>query len=102
MKSTLIKELNVVPFCISTQIDVSRFRDGPEAEQAGKSYRGGFIPLKITELVIVQEGTTSGNGTVDVVLVDEQGKKYVSMITTRLLNHSLVFGLSNIPSPGEG
>lgn len=42
-------------------------------------------PLNLEKAVIVQNGTVAGNPTVDLILVDETGKKYVALITARLL-----------------
>lgn len=46
---------------------------------------GGFKAANLTEAVIVKSGTQGGNPTVDLVFHDEQGNKFVALITGRLL-----------------
>ena len=45
----------------------------------------GFKALEITRAVVVKDGTESGKPTVDLVLQDAEGNKYVTMITAALL-----------------
>jgi hypothetical protein len=42
-------------------------------------------PVTVEEVVIVRNGTKGGNSTADLVLADEEGNKYVVMITGNLL-----------------
>lgn len=44
-----------------------------------------FTKLKIAKGVVVMGGTQQGNPTVDLVLIDEAGKKYITFISTNLL-----------------
>lgn len=61
-------------------------RNAKEATQRGHFYRPPvFKPIQITNVVIVQDGTEAGKPTVDIVLQDESGQKYVVMITAALL-----------------
>jgi len=41
--------------------------------------------LDLTKAIIVRRGMESGSDTVDLVLIDPEGKQYVTMITARLL-----------------
>ena len=44
-----------------------------------------FKPIEITEAVVVRDGTVGGNSTVDLVLKDGSGQKFVAMLTGALL-----------------
>lgn len=44
-----------------------------------------FKPIEITEAVVVRKGTVGGNSTVDLVLKDEKGQKFVVMLTGALV-----------------
>ena len=48
-------------------------------------YREGFTAVQLVKAVVVNNGTEDGNPTVDLVLLDAKGNKYVAMITGRLL-----------------
>lgn len=65
-------------------------KDADDAIQQGHFYnytdRGGdYKPIQVNRVVVVQNGTTAGNSTVDFVLEDETGQKYVVMLTGALL-----------------
>lgn len=71
---------------LTNTLAVSLFRDAEEAIKAGFVYREPeHTPLKITDTVVIEKGTVNGNPTVDLVLVDESGKKYVTTLTGNLL-----------------
>ncbi len=42
-------------------------------------------PVEITQVVIIRKGTENGNPTVDFVMKDDTGQRYVFMITGALL-----------------
>lgn len=42
-------------------------------------------PIEVTQVVVVRKGTQSGNATVDFVLTDDTGQRFVFMITGNLL-----------------
>lgn len=42
-------------------------------------------PIEIEKVVVVRNGTNQGNATVDLVLRDGTGKRFVCMVTRRLL-----------------
>jgi len=41
---------------------------------------GGFKGARLTDAVIVENGTKGGNATVDLIFQDESGQKYVVMV----------------------
>lgn len=42
-------------------------------------------PIEITNVVVVRKGTQAGNPTVDLVLQDETGQRFVCMVTGALI-----------------
>ncbi len=44
-----------------------------------------FKPIELTQAVVVRNGTVGGNPTVDFVLTDQAGQKYVVMLTGALV-----------------
>jgi hypothetical protein len=54
---------------------------GYSKEATYKDYK----PVNIEEVVVVRDGTEGGNSTADLVLVDQEGNKYVVMVTGNLL-----------------
>lgn len=44
-----------------------------------------FKPIEIETAVVVTNGTEAGNPTVDLVLVDQAGQRYVVMLTGALI-----------------
>jgi hypothetical protein len=61
--------------------------DAAEAVAKGYDYKpeAGFLPVNIAEVVVVRKGTEQGNPTVDLILEDEKGQKFVVMVTGALL-----------------
>jgi len=49
-------------------------------------YGGKVHPISIDHAVIVRNGTQQGRSTVDLVFTDDTGKKYITMITARILS----------------
>jgi len=45
----------------------------------------GFTSVKWEEAIIVRNGTEEGRTTVDLILKDEKGNKYIAMITGRIV-----------------
>ena len=71
---------------INQVLAVAVFEDGEAASKAGYDYNTGeFTGLRIVKAVVVQRGTEEGRSTVDFILEDSNGKKYVTLITGRLL-----------------
>lgn len=44
-----------------------------------------FKPIEIETAVVVLDGTEAGNPTIDLVLVDEKGQRFVVMLTGALI-----------------
>ena len=44
-----------------------------------------YIGVTLKQAVVVRQGTVEGNSTVDLILEDEKGQKYVAMVTGNLL-----------------
>lgn len=73
-------------FGIMQHLDVVVFKDADEAIANGYNYDPEkYRPVEIDKAVVVKEGTQQGNSTVDLVMIDEKGNKYVCLITGRLL-----------------
>ena len=73
-------------FGIMNHLDIHICKDAEEATQKGHIYSGGKVKaVEIDKVVVVRNGTQEGNSTVDLVLKDQQGNKYVVMMTGRLL-----------------
>lgn len=67
-------------------LTIKIFEDAEEATQAGYSYSAPTKGLELKEAVVVRKGTQEGNPTVDLILTDLHGSKYVAMITGALLS----------------
>lgn len=65
-------------------------QDAADAIARGYDYArapaGEYKPIKISQAVVVRNGTEAGRPTVDFVLTDETGQKYVVMLTGALVN----------------
>lgn len=59
---------------------------------------GGFIAANLEKAVIVKNGTSQGNPTVDLIFEDQEGKKYVALITGALIKSIAI----TVGSTGEG
>ncbi len=71
---------------INQHLNVTVVEDAHEATRQGFFYREPvYTGVTITQVVVVKKGTQSGKSTVDLVLEDAQGKKYVVMLTGALL-----------------
>lgn len=69
-------------------LNISRFPNPETASANGYSKDdkyAGARAVEILEAVIVGNGTVGGNPTVDLLIHDSSGNKYVCMITGRLL-----------------
>lgn len=73
-------------FGVQQHLSISLCEDAHEAEAKGHFYRPpDFKPIEIDQVVVVKKGTEEGNPTVDLVLKDADGNKFVVMVTGRLL-----------------
>ena len=69
-------------------LTVTVVQDAQEAIEKGFNYAAKsdeYKPIEITKVVVVRDGTMERNPTVDLVLTDEAGQKYVVMVTGALL-----------------
>lgn len=83
-------------FGVMQHLKVVLCKDAEEAQQKGHIYHEGFTAVEIDTVVVVQQGTESGNPTVDLVLKDAAGNKYVVMVTGNLLKSiPLNFGVDD-------
>ena len=75
-----------VPFALTDNLAIHIAADADEAIEAGHVYTDTHKAVRLEHAVVVQiDGTVGGNATVDLVFVDEEGNKYVTMITGNLL-----------------
>lgn len=62
--------------------------DAADAVAQGFNYSAEperYKPIEIERAVVVQNGTEGGNSTVDFILKDQTGQRFVVMLTGRLL-----------------
>lgn len=67
-------------------LEIEVFESSEEAAKAGYIYRDPVIGLVLKKAIIIKNGTMEGNATVDLILEDGAGNKYVAMPTGNLLN----------------
>jgi hypothetical protein len=72
-------------FGVMNSLNVVLCKDAEDATAQGYVYRDPIKALEIEKVVVVANGTEAGNSTVDLLLIDEQGNKFVVMITGNLL-----------------
>ena len=66
-------------------LTVKVFETAEEASAAGYVYRAPITGLTLKEAVVVRQGTVEGNPSVDLILEDAQGNKFVALVKGRLL-----------------
>lgn len=67
-------------------ITINIFDNAQEAIKAGFTYHTeNFTVCDIVNAVVVKNGTLQGNSTVDVIMKDVNGNKFVAIITGNLL-----------------
>lgn len=75
-------------FAVNLSLQLEVFPTADQAVAAGFDYNQ-WSPqpkgLKIDKVVVVRNGTQQGRPTADLIMVDEDGNKYVTMITGALL-----------------
>ena len=59
--------------------------------------QGGWKAATLKKAVVVRNGTLAGNATIDLQFTDDQGNRYVAMITAALLRQLVV-----VAGDGEG
>ena len=67
-------------------IDIVICKNPTDAVLKGYEYSSDeYKPIEITEIVVIREGTEKGNPTVDLILQDQEGNKFVVTVTGKLL-----------------
>lgn len=77
-----------MPFGVMQRLNVVLCKDAQHAIDLGYNQVEEYqhaTPVEIEKVVIVRDGTATGNPTVDLVLHDQAGNKFVVMVTGRLL-----------------
>lgn len=72
-------------FGIMNNLKVVICEDASDAVAKGHVYDTGYSPIEVHQVVVVKNGTTAGNPSVEFVMVDQSGNKFVVMLTGRLL-----------------
>lgn len=71
---------------LTQHLSIALCKDASDATRQGFFYRPPiYKPIEVKKVVVVQNGMESGNPSVDFVLEDETGQKFVFMITGKLL-----------------
>jgi hypothetical protein len=73
---------------IHSHLSVTVCKDAADAIARGYDYtkhQPQPTPIAVKEVVVVRSGTEAGNATVDFVLEDEAGQRFVFMVTGNLL-----------------
>lgn len=73
-------------FGVMNHLSVALCVDAEDAVKQGYNYgQPEYQAIEIEKVVVVRSGTEEGNPTVDLILKDAKGQKYVVMITGNLL-----------------
>jgi len=82
-----LKERREMRIGFTKHLTVTICEDSEDAFAKGHTYEAekGFRAVTIESAVVVVHGTGQGNPTVDLVMVDAEGNKYVTMISGNLL-----------------
>lgn len=73
-------------FGVMTYLDVTVCDSIDDAIEKGYIYKPEeYSPIEITKVVVVNKATQGGNTTVDFIMEDKDGKKYVMMLTGNLI-----------------
>jgi hypothetical protein len=73
-------------FGVMQHLKITMCENADEAIEKGFDYKGkGIKAIEIAEVVVIKKGTQLGHPTVDLVMVDEYGTKYVVMLTGNLI-----------------
>lgn len=73
-------------FGVMQHLSVELCDDAEEAVAKGYDYKKMDIkPVNVVRTVVVKNGTRAGNATVDFIMEDEAGNRYVFMVTGSLL-----------------
>ena len=71
---------------IHNHLEVTVCADPTDAVAKGFDYaKDNIKPIEVKKVVVVRNGTENGNPTVDFLLEDETGQRFVFMVTGNLL-----------------
>lgn len=71
---------------IQNSLSIVVAKNATDAIAQGFNYKQPeYKSIEIEKVVVVEDGTMSSRSTVDLILKDESGQKYVVMLTGRLL-----------------
>lgn len=73
---------------LTLHLDITICEDAADAVAKGFDHgtaKPPVLPIEVKQVVVVRNGTETGKPTVDFVLEDANGQRYVFMITGRLL-----------------
>lgn len=73
---------------ITTHLNIAIVQDADDAIKNGydwSSHEPAVKPVEVKKVVVVRSGTESGKPTVDFVVEDDNGQRYVFMVTGALL-----------------
>lgn len=73
---------------IHQHLEIELCSDAHDAIARGydwKAVQPAVKPIEVKKVVVVRNGTTAGNATVDFLLEDESGQRFVFMVTGNLL-----------------
>ncbi len=73
---------------IHNHLSIAICEDAADAIAKGFNWRDAtpaVKPIEVKQVVVVRKGTQAGNATVDFVLEDETGQRFVFMVTDNLL-----------------
>ncbi len=74
-------------FGVQQHLDITICESSQDAETKGFVYSEGYTAVEIDKVVVVKKGTKAGSSTVDLVMKDAAGNKYVVMLTTALISN---------------
>lgn len=71
---------------VQNELAVAICENSHEAVKAGYFYRQPiYEPIHLNKVVVVKNGMVGGNSSVDLILEDAKGQKYVCMLSAKLL-----------------
>lgn len=72
---------------LHNHLDITICTDAADAVAKGFNYaaESGIKPIEVKRVVVVRDGTQAGNSTVDFILEDETGQRFVFLVTGALL-----------------
>jgi hypothetical protein len=73
-------------FGIMNHLSVTLCADAEDAVAKGYDYKGKNItPVTVKEIVVIRNGTVGENATLDFLMEDQDGNRYMFMVTGNLI-----------------